>query len=480
MAPFPRHLSIALLLTAVPGICSAATIVVDTAADVELDDGLCSLREAIVAANGDAAYFGCAAGAGDDLVVFGLPTPATLPLDSALPTITASLTLAGPGSGRLSIDGQLLVPLLLFDTPEGDGLLEVRDLALTRGDSTGLPTTLGGGATVLDGDSALFLRVVFRDNRADNLGGGLLLISDPPGAATAWVEECLFEGNVAQGPAGGGGIYASSGSVLAVVASTFVDNRAEAEFGTGGAMFLRDAEAVIQRSTVSANRASSSGGGIAIAAGPGGTATVAITDTTITANVAETNGDTQGDGGGIYVQSNLNGGMVDLTLGNSLVAGNFDSGFSTFPDLTLSGPVTLSSLSFNLLGANDGGSGWPTGTPNAAGDYVGTVATPVDPLLEPLGEHGGPTPVHLPASQPASVTVDHGLCAQPAADQRGHRNPTTGTRPVDHPTVPNSPSGDRCDIGAVELGAGPAPGAPLFADGFESGTPYLWSASLLE
>ncbi len=58
----------ALLVLAVVGSAGAATITVNTNADVEADDGDCTLREAIIAANTDTASGvmtdECAAGSG--------------------------------------------------------------------------------------------------------------------------------------------------------------------------------------------------------------------------------------------------------------------------------------------------------------------------------------------------------------------------------------------------------------------------------
>ena len=79
----PRCLAL-LLCVAAPLV--AATIPVTTALDVDLDDGSCALREAIVAANDDAAYHGCPAGAGPDRIVFDLaPLPATKARSVTLP-----------------------------------------------------------------------------------------------------------------------------------------------------------------------------------------------------------------------------------------------------------------------------------------------------------------------------------------------------------------------------------------------------------
>ena len=85
---------------------AAATIVVDTAADEDLQNASCSLREAIVAANTNASYNGCAAtGAGvNDMVVFDLDTPTINIGSTPLPAITESVTIDG-GAGRVELHG---------------------------------------------------------------------------------------------------------------------------------------------------------------------------------------------------------------------------------------------------------------------------------------------------------------------------------------------------------------------------------------
>ena len=85
---------------------AAATIVVDTAADEDLQNTSCSLREAIVAANTNASYNGCAAtGAGmDDMIIFDLDTPTITIGSTPLPAITESVTIDG-GAGHVELHG---------------------------------------------------------------------------------------------------------------------------------------------------------------------------------------------------------------------------------------------------------------------------------------------------------------------------------------------------------------------------------------
>ena len=59
------------ILAVTPGVASAAEITVTTTDDEINSDGDCSLREAIEAANSDAAVDNCTAGSGTDLKFAG-------------------------------------------------------------------------------------------------------------------------------------------------------------------------------------------------------------------------------------------------------------------------------------------------------------------------------------------------------------------------------------------------------------------------
>ncbi len=106
------------------------------------------------------------------------------------------------------------------------------------------------------------------------------------------------------------------------------------------------------------------------------------------------------------------------------------------PDAT--GPFT--SLGYSLIGQADGSSGFINGV---NGDLVGTWAAPLDPLLGPLQDNGGPTLTH--ALLPGSPAIDQGQSFAQATDQRGRH------RPHDFTSIPNAPGGDGSDIGAFEL-----------------------------
>ena len=88
----------------------AATITVNSTADnTTAGDGQCTLREAIANVNaaGDTTGGDCAAGTGSgDTIVFNLTLPATITLTTNTElAITRDVTIRGPTTGALAIDG---------------------------------------------------------------------------------------------------------------------------------------------------------------------------------------------------------------------------------------------------------------------------------------------------------------------------------------------------------------------------------------
>lgn len=126
----PSMFPAAIALAAAFGAAAhAATLTVNSAADVVANDGVCTLREAIFASNGNqpsgVAMGECTAGdAGTrDRIVFAIPggAPATILPLSALPTITGSVEIDGytqPGASPntiASLDGYDGVPGITID-----------------------------------------------------------------------------------------------------------------------------------------------------------------------------------------------------------------------------------------------------------------------------------------------------------------------------------------------------------------------------
>jgi hypothetical protein len=93
---------------------------------------------------------------------------------------------------------------------------------------------------------------------------------------------------------------------------------------------------------------------------------------------------------------------------------------------------------YNVYGVD----GEPSHCSDGTTDLAGTPASPIDPKLTPLGDHGGPTPTHaLLAGSPAIDLAPAAGCLP--ADQRGRMRPAGGA----------------CDAGAVERQPGCQPDA---------------------
>ena len=115
---------------------------------------------------------------------------------------------------------------------------------------------------------------------------------------------------------------------------------------------------------------------------------------------------------------------------------NFVGTFGPTPDLA----GAFTSYGYNLIGQAYGSTGFANGVNS---DLVGMGAAPLNPLLGPLQNNGGPTLTH--ALLPGSPAIDQGKSFGLTADQRGRH------RPHDYPSIPNAPGGNGTDIGAFEL-----------------------------
>ncbi len=464
-----KHSIWIVLLLSLAGSVPAAGVVltVQTLVDADVAEGLCSLREAIVAANGDVAYRECPAGSGADRIEFGVS--GTIALSGDLPEITDSLDIAGPvvagGAILITIDGaDQFRPILAT----GGGAIELKfsRIAFLRG----YALESGGCISVPDGGDLLEVRRVrFEDCSSDNDGGAI----DAFAVDQTTIRDSTFVGNSAGGH--GGAVQCWNFGALTVEDSTFTANDAGliGTTGSAGAIAVSFVDLVLRRSTLSSNSARGNGGGISM----GGISTASIESSTIVGNSAGVS-TTTGAGGGLSLLSN-----TEITFVNTVVAENFDlsASGSSAADVYISGggvPAVVTSGGFNFIGDHDSAEvafplGPGPGQPNAFGDFVGDTAAPLDPLLGALTDRGGPTWTREPL--PGSPLIDQGSCAGDTRDQRGFFRLETGLRIVDDPSVVNFAAG--CDIGAVELGATNAQGLLLRGD-FETGDSAAWSGEL--
>jgi len=335
----------------------AATITVNTTMDELNSDGDCSLREAITAANTDAAVDACPAGSGADTITVPAGTY-TLSIagvdedDSATGDldVTDDLTINGAGAGSTVIDGGALDRV--FHIQSGVSL-EMSGVAVQNGSAN-----IGGGIFNDTGGTLTLADVTVSGNTAASFGGGV----DNSGTAT--LTNVTLSGNTANY---GGGVDNYNGTAT-LINSTISGNTATA---AGGGIFTDGGTATLTNSTVSGNTAnygggifnlntatltnvtvsgntasSSSGGGIYNA---GGTATLTLTDSTVSGNSAEFGG-----GGGIR----NSGGTATLT--NSTVNGNtadFGGGIFNLDTATLTNVTVSGNTATNCGGGihNEGG-----------------------------------------------------------------------------------------------------------------------------
>jgi hypothetical protein len=218
------------------------------------------------------------------------------------------------------------------------------------------------------------------------------------------------------GAGGGIGMY---GSTLSITGTTISFNTAGYK---GGGIFNYGSNVTITNSTISGNSADVNGGGFYTHYSSNNP--VAIRHSTITGNTVQA----AGSGGGIY---RANGASSTHSIVHTIVAGNL-RGTSTRDDLDGSFNVQ-----FSLIGDDTGAT-----INNQGGNLIGTAAAPIDPMLGPLADNGGPTFTHSPllgskainAGNAAAVAGSGGV---PQFDQRG----TPNTRVF----------GGRIDIGSIEF-----------------------------
>lgn len=398
-----------LLAASAPGW--AATLQVTTTSDSIANDGVCSLREAISAANSNvasgAAAGECGAGQPPPYDVINLPA----------------------GSFRLERTGAVDDSNLNGDLDIRRGGIQIvgagADVSEVRGDRNERVFDIGTGLVSPSG-GAVVLRGLTIRNGSDTSGGGVR-------SASGWavqIDGCTIANNTADAAAG-----IDAAGPLTLEMSTLHANStlAVAGPGGGGLRYSGATPAVLRNVTFDANE-SLTDAGAALFVGP-----ARLNNVTAAGNRSDTDMNDSGDGA-VVAQ-----GVVELS--NTLLAANIDFsiiiGGSINPDC-VGGSAQLVSRGYNLIG-NIG-----TGCLLVAqgGDQFGTPVQPLNARLLPPDPNGGTTETQMPAAN--SPAVDAGAPAASAfpceaLDQRGV------ARPI----------GARCDIGAAESDD------RIFRDGFQ-------------
>ena len=489
-------LSLALIqaLTCGSSMAVAANIIVDSASDViDTNDGNCTFREAIAAADNDAAVDTCVAGNGDDTITFdNTLSDSKITLGSQinlLENVTIDGDLDDNGTPDIEISGGnnnriiRLAPAALtktfnFDgvtlsegsTSEDGGALWCQtdyagiycNINISNSVITGNTALQRGGAISSGTDSNLSLTNSTLSNNTATLSGGAI---NQNGGVLTLTNSTVSENRVLgdggfmyTGP--GGGIYAFTAAIN-ISGSTLSGNTAN---GSGGAITsLRTAAMDITNSTLSGNSAATGYGGAIYSYSS--TGTVSISGSTIS------NNSSQLAGGGVTVYYD------SLVIKNSTISGNTSSSMaggvmSSYGDIAISnstitnntaetiggGIFAYYSSPFNLTNtilANNTVSGNVLDDCNASSANtmdtdlnnlvtdggsglcrISPVST-ADPQLGLLADNGGATFTHLPAAgSPVIDAGDNTNCGSGktiSTDQRGVAR-----------------DDGACDIGAVE------------------------------
>jgi hypothetical protein len=396
------------VLWVAPSALATSSVVTNTD-----DSGAGSLRQAVTAANNDAAA---------DTITFAPGVTGQISLTGGELTITHDLTITGPGATALVLNGNNATTILQVS---GSTTVAVSRLGFASGRSS----SSGEAGAIQNAGSLSVSDSDFGFNTATaagpNAGGGAI-----QNTGTLTVTDSSFGSNAAGGAGsnvdlsgiGTGGAIDNAGTSLTVSGSTFAQNTAggnggggvDSGQGRGGAIFS-SAPMTITDSTFTANQAGGtlaggglSGEGFGGAISVGASSAILVNDTIDANSLGSASLATSGAG------IDSTGGTV--TAQSTIVSGNTGgancrTSLAITSDHSLEGPAGQTSCGFDLASA--------------------------DPLLQPLADNGGPTQTQaLSTGSPAIGAVPLASC-RTTTDQRGLPRPEIGD--------------SRCDVGAYEV-----------------------------
>ena len=261
----------------------------------------------------------------------------TIQLTSALPDLSADVTISGPGSSSLTVQG---------GGPSSNFRVFTEDIGVTASISgmtvTGGHVSLDGGGIASSGNLTL-TDCVISDSTALQGGGGICSYSSAA-YPTLTMNGCTVSGNTSGGNSdnGGGGIFAPfGGETLLMTDCTVIDNVAALgiQGASGGGAGINDGynSATLTDCRISGNTTESVGGGI-LTSGK-----LVVNDCEISGNSAASYG-----GGGIYD----GGGKIAVT--GSTFSGNTATIGGAILNHGSAATLTNCTLSDNTAAATNG------------------------------------------------------------------------------------------------------------------------------
>ena len=307
--------------TALAALCPSASLAGDIAVSVSGDDftvnGNCTLREAVQAANTNAAVDACPDPGGlssadtvildSDTYVIGIPPDGTpndnLDGDFDIDTGMAAGDLTIQGEGRLvtEIDAEDVDRVLHLSS--GGGTLTVDAASVRNGQVDGSAFADRGGGIFAQAGALTLVSAEVTSNETNAEGGGVAVAF--PGSMT-W-SDTIISSNRSHGGTGGGGIHWSPGAAvhtLTLQGTSVIDNEAETAvaatqmFGGGISSF---GKLTVNSGVISGNYALGTGdtrGGGVFHNGPSGAAT--FRGTVISGNSARNSAGATTNGGGSH------------------------------------------------------------------------------------------------------------------------------------------------------------------------------------
>ena len=285
----------------------------------------------------------------------------------------------------------------------GGGICNLGNLTIANSTISANSTNLyGGGIYNYSSNYTASLTIInsIITENSGNSGGGIYNCSELTITNSTLTKNSVIES--------GGGLDNYRGHVI-ISNSTISDNSAYEEYGSGGGIHNND-YLTITNSTISGNSSHARGGGIY------NRYELFITNSTFSGN------STTYDGGGIFNVNQLT--VTNSTFTNNSATGNYGCGGgicfnSTDAEVTINNTVVANNT------ANYGGpdlnqyNGTLSGSNNFIGDgtyqplhdgidgnIVGISGNPLDPMLTPLQDNGGPTLTHTPL--PGSPLINAG------------------------------------------------------------------------
>jgi len=329
-----------------------STLTVTTLNDTVANDNQLSLREAImVANNAGVAVDGIVSNDVADTIVFANNLSGTVSLQGTQLQITNALTIKGSNSITIDAQGSSRI----FDIVSTSGSVSLEGLTLLNGSAT----VSGGGAVRTASAAGLTIsETTISTSVASGAGirGGAILAT----AGDLTLENSTLSYNSTVGANGHGGAIAFGGAgTLSLVNTTISGNFTTAVDADGGGVYLSGGNLVSTNSTIALNDAGGTGGGV------NATAASAV------------------------------------TINNTIIATNTDGGIAA--DVA----ALNASVSNSLIGI-DAGASFTLSTD--INNIIGTVSTPIDPLLAPLANNGGSVQTHALLTGSAAINAgDIGL-----------------------------------------------------------------------